>query len=131
MAFTKETFEHFSSIIHPNLRANADDYLDCGIYKFPAYHGRGLRNRNGTNKLIDYKREYQCLFPADKKYCKPYNEISKDKIRQNINYTRYMSNYGINYFAKTKGHLWYDWDEQQYKPKSAWFNGNDVGNCPL
>ena len=42
-----------------------------------------------------------------------------------------MSNYGINYFAKTKGHLWYDWDEQQYKPISAWFNGKDVGNCPF
>ena len=55
MSFSKETFEHFSSIIHPNLRANADHYLDCGIYKFPAYHGCGLQNRNGTNKLIDYK----------------------------------------------------------------------------
>ena len=129
--FSKEGFEHFKSILHPDLRANADHYFDNGMYRFPVYHGCGLRNRNGTNKLIDYKRGYQCLFPADKKYWKPYSEISKDKIRQDINYTRYMSTLGLNYYAKTKGQLWYDWDEQCYKPKSAWFKGNNPGNCPL
>ena len=54
--FFKEGFDHFKSILHPNLRANADHYYDNGMYHFPAYHGCGLRNRNGTNKLIDYKR---------------------------------------------------------------------------
>ena len=131
MRFTTEMFEHFKAIIHPNLRVNADHYLDMGWYKFPAFHGCGHRNRNGTNKLIDYKRGQQCLFPTDKQYWKPYKDISKDKLRKDINYTRYMSNYGLNYFAKTKGHLWYDWNEHRYKPKSDWYNGKDVGNCPL
>ena len=82
MAFSKETFEHFSSIIHPNIRANAGHYYDCGIYKFPPYHGCGFRNRNGTNKLIDYKRGYQCLFATHKRYWKPYNEISRNKLNE-------------------------------------------------
>ena len=129
--FSREAFEHFKGILHPNLRANAEHYYDNGFYRFPAYHGCGLRNRNRTNKLIDYKRGGQCFFPSDKKYWKPYFKISKDKTRQKIKYTRYMSGLSLNYYAKTKGHLWYDWDEQYYKPKSAWFKGKDPGNCLL
>ena len=42
-----------------------------------------------------------------------------------------MSNLGMNYLAKTKGSLWYDWDEQKYKPKSDWYNGKEPGKCPV
>ena len=108
MSFSKETFEHFKNIIHPNIRENADHYLNFGFYHFRPYHGCGLRNRNGTNKAIDYKRGYRCLFPTEKRYWKPYAKISKNKIRRGVKFTRYMINLGINYYAKTKKQMWYD-----------------------
>ena len=42
-----------------------------------------------------------------------------------------MSNLGLNFFAKTKGDLWYDWFENKFKPKSEWFKGRDPGKCPV
>ena len=85
MIFSLEGFEYFKNIIHPNIFANKNHYL--------------IRNKNGTNKKIDYKRGYQCFFPTDKRYWKRYKNINK-KLR--------MRN-GINAFAKTKQRLWYDW----------------------
>ena len=108
MGFTIEGFEHFKNIFHPNLIANKDHYLKNGIYRFPPYHGCGLRNRNGTNKLIDYKRGYQCLFPTEKRYWKPYKTINKKTYSKKVKFTGYMSNLGINYYAKTKKRMWYD-----------------------
>ena len=32
------------------------------------YHGQGFRNRNGTRKLIDYERGWNCILATDK-YC--------------------------------------------------------------
>ena len=125
MSFSKETFEHFKNIIHPNIRENADHYLNFGFYHFRPYHGCGLRNRNGTNKAIDYKRVYRCLFPTEKRYWKPYAKISKNKIRRGVKFTRYMINLGINYYAKTKKQMWYDWDEKCYKPRSSWYKNKD------
>ena len=55
MVFSKEGFEHFKNIFHPNLVANKNHYLKNGLYIFPPYHGCGLRNKNGTNKEIDCK----------------------------------------------------------------------------
>ena len=59
MKLTYKCYEHFKGILHPNLKANADHYYDNGFYVFPIYHGCGHRNRNGTNKRIDYKRGEQ------------------------------------------------------------------------
>ena len=55
MRFTHKSYERFKGIFHPHLRANADHYFDNGYYNFPVFHGCGLRNRNGTNKRMDYK----------------------------------------------------------------------------
>ena len=103
MVFTIESFNHYKNIFHPNLLANKDHYLKNRLYHFPIYHGSGLRNRNGTNKIIDYKRGCQCLFPTDKRYWKPYHKLSKKAISRRVKFTRYMSNLGMNCFAKTKG----------------------------
>ena len=81
--------------------------------------------------MIDYNRGKQCLFPTHKQYWKPFKEISRKHQRERVYFTRYMSNYGMNYLANTKGLLWYDWDKKCYKPKSDRYNGKDVGNCPL
>ena len=32
-----------------------------------------------------------------------------------------MSNIGLNSLAKSRGELWYDWVDNNYKPKSEWF----------
>ena len=137
MSFTKEAIDRFKNIFHPNLAANLDRYEENGIYRFPPYHGCGLRNRNETNKSIDYKRGYQCLFPIEKQYWEPYKQISKSKIKKNVKFTRCMSNLGINSFAKTKNNMWYDWNENCYKPRANWYKHMDpwfeygINNCPL
>ena len=125
MGFTIEGFEHFKSIFHPNLIANKDHYLKGGMYRFPPYHGCGLKNRNGTNKLIDYKRGQQCLFPTEKRYWKPYKTINKKTYSRKVKFTRYMSNLGINAYAKTKKRMWYDWDKKCYIPREQWFKNKD------
>ena len=125
MTFTRKGFKRFKNIFHPNIRENAEYYLKDCWYRFPPYHGCGLKNRNGTNKLIDYKRGYQCLFPTEKRYWKPYAKIRKNKISRNVKFTRYMSNLGINCYAKTKKRMWYDWDKKCYKPRAEWYKSND------
>ena len=125
MVFSIEGFEHFKNILHPNLVANKNHYLRDRLYVFPPYHGCGLRNKNGTNKEIDYKRGYQCLFPTESRYWKPYKEINKKLRKRNIKYTRYMSKLGINSYAKTKQRLWYDWNQKRYRPRQEWFRHKD------
>ena len=125
MSFSKEGFEHFKNIFHPNIRENADHYLDNNRYRFPPFHGCGKRNKNGTNKSIDYKRGEQCLFPTEKRYWKTYAKFPKNKISHNVKFTRYMSNFGINYFAKTRKRMWYDWVEKCYKNRSDWYKNKD------
>ena len=31
------------------------------MIKLPAFHGCGLKNRNGTKKLVDYRNGNQCI----------------------------------------------------------------------
>ena len=125
MVLTIESSNRFKNIFHPNIVANKYHYLKDRMYHFPVYHGYGLRNRNGTNKIIDYKRGYQCLFPTDKRYWKPYNKICKNKINRSVKFTRYMSNLGMNCFAKTKKRMWYDWNKKSFVPREKWFNNKD------
>ena len=116
---SKESYEHFKNIIHPNVRTNINHYRDGGTIILPVYHGCGKANRNGTRKRIDYKRGEQCVLPTQKAYWKPFKDIKKKYLHEKvyftryIYFTRYMSNLGLNYLAKAKGNLWYDWDEKK------------------
>ena len=84
------------------------------------------KNRNGTNKEIDYKRGKYCFFPTEKRYWKPYAKISKKtKTRRVVKFTRYMSNLGINFYAKTKKRMWYDYSKKCFRPRSEWYKNND------
>ena len=67
MVFSIEGFKHFKSILHPNIVKNSNEYLKNRLHHLPPYHGCGKRNRNGTNKEIDYKRGEHCFFPTEKK----------------------------------------------------------------
>ena len=100
MRFDTDGLKHFENIIHPNLLANKNRYLKNRLYEFPQYHGCGFRNKNGTNKEIDYKRGGQCLFPTAKRYWK--KNIAGRLIPRKLHYTRYMSNINMNSFAKNK-----------------------------
>ena len=55
MTFSEQTYEKMKSIIHPKLRKNIDNFKIDGYYVFPHYHNCGKRNRNGTNKKINYR----------------------------------------------------------------------------
>ena len=120
MVFSMEGFKHFKNILHPNIVKNSNEYLENRLYHLPPYHGCGKRNRNGTNKEIDYKRGEHCFFPTEKKYWK-----KKKKIQRKVKFTRYMSVLGTNFYAKTKKRMWFDYEQNCFKPRSNWFNNND------
>ena len=91
-------------LIHPNIADNTDDYKIGNIYILTVYHGFGLRNRNGLNKRVDYKREEQCVLPINK----PYWTRTKEKYKfKRLYNTRYQSEYNISYLSLVKG-LYYD-----------------------
>ena len=116
MTFTIMELEYFKNIFHPNLIANKDHYLKDKIYRFPPYHGCGLKNRNGTNKLIDYKRGHQCLFPTEKHYWRSCKTLHS-RPKGHLIYMRYLTNLGINEFAKTRKREWYDWNKKCYRSR--------------
>ena len=49
------------------------------------------KNKNGTNKEIDYKRDEYCFFPTGKKYWKPYAKV----LKKQKNYIEMLSLRGI------------------------------------
>ena len=85
------------------------------------------KNKNGTNKEIDYKRGEYCFFPTEKRYWKPYAKISNKtkRLNRNVKFTRYMSVLGTNFYAKTKERMWYDYNKNCFKPRSEWFKNKD------
>ena len=117
MFFSVEGFNRFKNMLHPNIVKNANKYLKNGCYHLPTYHGCGKKNRNGTNKEIDYKRGEYCFFPTEKKYWK------KKRIQRKVKFTRYMSTLGTNFYAKTK--KMFDYEQNCCKPRSKWFKNKD------
>lgn len=66
MIFSSEYFEKMKGYFHPRLHRFIDNYSGANddLILLPPYHGCGLKNRNGTKKLIDYSIGKQCLFPV-------------------------------------------------------------------
>ena len=120
MRFSEEIFERLKSIFHPKLRKNIEKFKIENYFIFPHYHGCGKRNRNGTNKKINYKIGEICKKPTDYLNWKSMNDIPWENIQHKIYLTRYGSNYGMNNFAKNKGRQWFDWDKKQYIDRSHW-----------
>ena len=118
MRFSIEGFEHFKNMIHPSIVSLKRHYLKNKMYVFPTYHGCGNKNKDESNRQIDYKRGGHCLFPTFKKYGK---KKTKKRIKKKLYYTRYMSNIDLNNFAKMKNNMWYDYNEKKYKQRAAWF----------
>ena len=64
MIFSREYYEKMKDYFHPRIHYFIDNYSDeeGNLILLPPYHGCGLKNRNGTKKLIDYRNGKQCLF---------------------------------------------------------------------
>ena len=60
MRFSENTHKKFKSMIHPKLKANIHKFKKGGYYFLPTYHGCGKRNRNGTNKKVNYRIGDMC-----------------------------------------------------------------------
>ena len=57
---SEKTYKKFKNMMHPKLVANIHKYKKDGYYFLPTYHGCGKRNRNGTNKAINYRIGGMC-----------------------------------------------------------------------
>ena len=98
--------------IHPNITECIDHFRKDNLIKFPEFHGCGLRNRNGFNKRVDYKRGFQCIIPTSK----PYWRKTKNKYELQIVYdTRYKSQDDIGYLAKVKGYSYFNYMAKKYE----------------
>ena len=81
MAYIRiEDYYRFKDYIHPHINDCIDQYRNKDIIHLPAYHGCDTVNRNGTRKLVNYRRGCQCLCPTDKGYWR------KTKAKYRINY---------------------------------------------
>ena len=65
MIFSREYYEKMKNYFHSRLHFFIDNYsgADDDLIMLPPYHGYGLKNRNGTKKLRDYRNGKQYLFP--------------------------------------------------------------------
>ena len=63
--FLKEYFDEMKDYFHLNIATFIENYTDDkGFFELPPFHGCGLKNRNGSLKLVDYRNDDQCLCPV-------------------------------------------------------------------
>ena len=61
MKFSEEIYQKFKNIMYPKLRANIHKFEKDAYYTLPTWHGCGKkRNRNGTNKKVNYRIGDMC-----------------------------------------------------------------------
>ena len=121
MRFSEDTYKRIKSIIHPKIRKNIDNFKIDGYYVFPHFHNCGKRNRNGTNKKINYRIGKMCKSATYKLNWTCMYDISWDSVPHKIYLTRYMSTIGMNNFALNQDRKWFDWDKKQYFDRSLWY----------
>ena len=117
---SEETYERLKSIFHPKIRKNIWKFKKDNYIIFPLYHGCGKRNRNGTNKKINYAVGEMCKSPTYTVYSKTINDIKLKYLAYKIYFTRNGGRYGMNNFAKCQGRKWFDWDKKQFFDKKCW-----------
>ena len=49
----------------------------------------------------------------------------KKRLQRKVKFTRYMSVLGTNFYAKTKKRMWFDYEQNCFKPRSEWFNNKN------
>ena len=104
-------------LIHPIINENINHYKKECYYILRVYHGCSLRNRNGLNKRVDYKRGYQCILATNK----PYWRRTKNKYKfKKVYNTRYQSEYNIWYLSLVKGLYYYNHRTKKYMHEDHW-----------
>ena len=109
-----EDYNCFKDYIHLHINDCIDHCRHKNIMHLPTYHGCDTVNRNGTRKLIDYRRGSYCFYPTDKGYWR------KTKAKYRITYvyfTRYMSQYGLQSLVKIKGKSLYSYRLEKFVPR--------------
>ena len=99
MILSREYYEKMYDYFHPRVHEFIRAYVDSDedLIMVPPYRGCGLKNKSGTNKLIDYRNGERCDSPV---------WLNGKKIAGDCNcipLTRYMSFYGTGTFFKNKG----------------------------
>ena len=120
MRMSEETYERLKSIFHPKIRKNIGKFKKENYIIFPLYHGCGKRNRNGTNKKINYAVGEMCKSATYLLSSKSINDLKWKHLPHKIYFTRYGGQYGLNNFAKRKGGKWFDWDKKEFLDKKPW-----------
>ena len=89
--FSKEFYEDMKDYFHLSIHSFINEYTheNDDLYFLPPYHDCGLKNRNGTRKLIDYINGKQCLFLS----WSPGKDIADSLHRP---FTRFMSYNGMD-----------------------------------
>ena len=114
-------YPRVKDLIHPNITFNIDYYKNESYYILPVYHGCGLRNRNGFNQRVGYRRGEQWVLPINK----PYWRRAKDKYKLiRVYNTRYQSEYSIRYLSLVKGLYYYNHRTKKYMHEDYWKKKN-------
>ena len=119
MRMSEETYERLKSVFHPKLRRNIRKFKQENYFIFPLYHRCGKKNRNGTNKKINYSVGEMCISPTYSLLPKV-NNIKLKYLPQKIYFTRYGGQFGMQNFVKTKGKKWFNWDKGQFFENEQW-----------
>ena len=93
-------YPRVKDLIHCNITDIIDYYKKGNLYILPVCHGRGLRNRNGLSKRVNYSKGKQYILPTNKVYWRRTREKYKFKRLYN---TRFQSEYNIRYLSLVKG----------------------------
>ena len=78
-----------------------------GVVELPPFHGCGLRNINGTKKLVDYRNANQCL-------CGVWSDENCKIEYGTYPMTRYMTQGRFRYLYKNKGNCLWDYKTKEY-----------------
>ena len=115
--FNLEHYNKIKDLIHPYIDACIEHYRHAKLVILPLYHGCDKVNRNGTRKLIDYKKGGQCLVPTSK----PYWSKTKDKYKvKKVYFTKYQTRYSIRHLPKVKDNYYCNYKLQKYVQKNDW-----------
>ena len=106
--FYKEYFDKMKDYFHPNVVTFIDHYTDdTGFVELPPFHRCGLKNRNGTKKLVDYRNGNQCL-------CGVWSDENSKVEYGTYPMTRYMTQGRFRYLYKNRGNCIWNYKTKKY-----------------
>ena len=106
--FYIEYFDCMKDYFHPNVATFIDHYTDDnGLVSLPAFHGCGLKNRNGTKKLVNDSNGDQCI-------CGVWSDENCKIDYGTYPMTRYMTQGRFRYIYKNKGNCLWNYKTKKY-----------------